>query len=48
MQKAPALMGDWSTAGKAEPTKMLASITTVENRKLHTQAILVVRFQYSP
>ena len=37
-------MGDWSRAGKREPTKMLDSITTVEKRKLAQQAAEVGGF----
>ena len=45
MQKAPALMGDWSSAGKRWRQKMLASITRVEKRKLAQQAARVAPFQ---
>jgi hypothetical protein len=38
-------MGDWSRVGKLLLTKMFATITTVENRKLAQQASLVVFFQ---
>ena len=48
MQNAPALIGDWSIAGKLEGTKMFANITTVEKAKLTMQAALVARFQYRP
>ena len=48
IQKAPALMGERSRAGKLAWKKILAVITTVENRKLVQQAARVAFFQYRP
>lgn len=45
MQKAPALMGDWSSAGKCCFQRMLASIIAVEKRKLAQQPAVVVPLQ---